>query len=227
VTRRAATAHTANIVLATAGAAVDTAAVQRKPVSIRPKGADYEFRIIGDHARSSRDFYHGLLRLSWATTFVVIAGGFLAANACFALLFMASGGVANARPGSFADAFYFSVQTMGTIGYGAMHPQSTSANLLVVILSIVGLVVTALATGLVFSKFSRPTARGVFTRQAVITLMDKLPTLMFRLGNERGNQIVDVQFRVVLTRTEHTAEDALISSLSARARAGPARSRAP
>src|SRR6185436_19874242 len=171
-----------------------------------PPGADYEVRIIGDRPRPLRDFYHGLLTLPWPATIAVIAVSFLLANALFAAAYVESGGIEHARAGSFIDAFYFSVQTMGTIGYGAMYPASTAANLLVVLESIVSLTLTALATGLVFAKFSRPTARVVFTRSAVISKVNGEPTLMFRLGNERGNRIVDAQIRAALTRTEQTAE---------------------
>jgi inward rectifier potassium channel len=180
--------------------------VSRKPLVLTPEGADYEIRVIGDRPTPLRDFYHALLRLPWPTTIATIAAGFLAANALFALGFVETGGVAHARPGSFADAFYFSVQTMGTIGYGAMYPESTAANLLMVGESIVGLTLTALATGLVFAKFSRPSARVVFSRNAVISPMNGVPTLTIRIGNERGNRIVDVQLRASLSRTERTTE---------------------
>jgi inward rectifier potassium channel len=136
----------------------------------------------------------------------ILAAIFLAANALFALGFLVTGGIANARDGSFADAFFFSVQTMGTIGYGAMYPRGPGANVLVVGEAIVGLALTALATGLVFSKFSRSTARMAFTREAVISPVNGVPTLMIRVGNRRGNSIVDAQVRVVLSRTERTAE---------------------
>jgi inward rectifier potassium channel len=98
------------------------------------------------------------------------------------------------------------VQTMGTIGYGAMYPDTRVANVLVVGESLVGLLLTALATGLVFAKFSLSRARVVFTRTAVIAPMNGAPTLMFRFGNERGNQIVNAHIQVVLMRTERTAE---------------------
>src|SRR5204863_9261444 len=121
----------------------------------------------------------------------VIVVLYFALNAAFAALYMAVGGIANARPGSFADAFFFSIQTMGTIGYGGMMPASRAANLVVSVESVVGLLVTALATGLVFSKFSRSAARIRFSRRVVITPMDGLPTLVFRVGNERSNFVVE------------------------------------
>jgi inward rectifier potassium channel len=180
--------------------------VKRKPRLFRAPGADYQIQIVGDRRAPLRDFYHFLLRLPWAGTMGLLAAIFLVANALFALGFLATGGIANAREGSFADAFFFSAQTMGTIGYGAMYPRSPGANVLVVAEAIVGLALTALATGLVFSKFSRSTARVAFTREAVISPVNGVPTLMFRVSNQRGNQIVDALVRVVLSRTERTAE---------------------
>ena len=162
--------------------------------------------MLGDRSRTWQDFYHGLLRLTWPRLFAAIALGFLAINALFALVLTKTGGIANADPSSFVDAFFFSVQTTGTIGYGAMHPTTPAANHLVVVETIVSLVFTALATGLVFGKFSRPTARIMFSRKAVISRMNGVPTLMFRIGNERGNRIVDAQLRAVATRSETTLE---------------------
>jgi inward rectifier potassium channel len=180
--------------------------MKRKPVTVRDPGADYEIRIVGDRRTPLRDFYHTLLELPWWATITTISGAFLAANALFALAYVLVGGVEHAARGSFLDAFFFSVQTMGTIGYGAMFPASSAANAVVVVESIVSLLLTALSTGLVVAKVSRPTARVVFTRHAVISPFDGVPTLMFRLGNERGNQIVDAKIRVVLYRTERTSE---------------------
>lgn len=166
----------------------------------------YQIRVVGHRRMPLRDFYHGLLRLSWTATFAVISLAFLAVNAVFALGYLALGGIAHARAGSFLDAFFFSVQTIGTIGYGAMYPESDAVNVLVIVESIIGLILTALVTGLVFAKFSRPTARVVFTKHAVISPMNGVPTLAFRMGNERGNQIVDAQIRLHMVRTEHTDE---------------------
>ena len=182
------------------------AGMQRKPATVRAPGADYEIRIVGDRRRPLRDFYHALLRLPWWATIAAISAAYLITNALFAFGYLAVGGVGHAAPSSFRDAFFFSVQTMGTIGYGAMFPESTAANLLVVAESIISLLLTAISTGLVFAKFSRSTAQFVFTRRAVIAPVNGVPTLMFRLGNERGNQIVNAQIRLVMVRTERTSE---------------------
>lgn len=180
--------------------------MERRPFSIKAEGADYEIRVVGARPTPLRDFYHALLRASWWATIAAISGAYLAANAVFAVAYLFTGGLEHATPASFRDAFFFSVQTMGTIGYGAMFPRSTAANLVVVVESIVSLLLTALATGLVFAKFSRSRARFVFTRQAVISAVDGAPTLTLRLGNERGNQIVDAQIRIVLYRTERALD---------------------
>lgn len=180
------------------------------PVTSRSPERDaersYQTRIIGAQRAPFRDLYHAFLRLTWGSALGTLVIVYLLLNGCFAVAYFELGGIANARPGSLPDAFYFSVQTMGTIGYGSMYPTGTAANLLVVLESVIGLVVTALATGLVFAKFSQSTARIAFTRQAVIALMDGVPTLMFRVGNERDNQIIEARLRVVLIRTEKTAE---------------------
>jgi inward rectifier potassium channel len=174
--------------------------------NIRAPGADYGIRVLGDRRAPLRDFYHALLRRPWRHTIAAISAVFLSANALFALAYVATGGVAHATPRSFSDAFFFSVQTMGTIGYGSMYPESPAANMLVVVESITSLTLTALATGLVFAKFSRSTARVVFTREVVISTVDGVPTLALRLGNQRGNRIVDAQIRAVLVRKEVSAE---------------------
>jgi inward rectifier potassium channel len=179
---------------------------ERKPRRFVPPGATYGFVVHGDTKTPLRDFYHSLLREPWWVSFAAIAGAFLVVNTLFAFVYLFVGGVSRAAPGSFLDAFFFSVQTMGTIGYGTLEPESVGANVVVVVESIASLILTALATGLVFAKFSRSTARVMFTNEAVISPMNGQPTLMFRMSNQRGNLIVGAHIRVSLGRTEKTAE---------------------
>jgi len=160
-------------------------------------------RIYGQAKQPLSDFYHVLLRARWGAMFAVIAAAYLVINAVFAAAYWLCGGIG---AGGYANAFFFSVQTMGTIGYGVLNPQTTAANVLVVVESIVGLILTAVATGMVFAKFSRPTARVMFSRYIAIAPMDGIPTLSFRIGNMRSNQIVDALIRVSVIRTEITAE---------------------
>jgi len=131
---------------------------------------------------------------------------FLLLNLLFAFGYLSVAGVAGARPGSLADHFFFSVQTMGTIGYGVMHPLSAAAEALVTAEVIVGVSLVALASGILFAKFSVPRARMQFAEWATLAPFDGVPTLMFRLGNERASQIIEATVRVVMVRTERTAE---------------------
>jgi inward rectifier potassium channel len=152
------------------------------------------------------DLYHILLQAPWWLVLIAMAALFLATNVVFALSYLYGGGIANARPGSFADAFFFSVQTLGTIGYGTMYPSTALANGLVTVESIAAVAVTALSTGVVFAKFSMPTARIEFTRVATISKMDGEPALAIRVANQRGNFIVEAQIRVTLVRADVTKE---------------------
>ncbi|MCA9594954.1 MAG: hypothetical protein KC776_16650 [Myxococcales bacterium] len=167
---------------------------------------DSSILVLGVRAHPLRDIYHLFLRVSWPTALGILSAIYLAINLVFALAYWRLGGVANARPGSFQDAFFFSVQTLATIGYGGLYPASRVANVLMTVESISGVFVTAIFTGLVFSKFSIATARIVFSRNMVITPRDGVPTLMLRIGNDRNDSVLDARVRCVVTRTTHTAE---------------------
>jgi inward rectifier potassium channel len=119
---------------------------------------------------------------------------------------LADGGIEGARPGNFEDAFFFSVQTMSTIGYGRMVPTSTFANAVVTLEALFGLVTLALGTSLTFSKFSQPHARVIFSRNAVVTVRDGVPVLMVRLANERATGLVEATIRLFFVRDEKTKE---------------------
>jgi inward rectifier potassium channel len=106
----------------------------------------------------------------------------------------------------FLDSFFFSVQTFATIGYGRITPIGIAANLLVTLEALCGLLWLALATGLLFARFSKPTARVIFSNSAIITNHDGVPSFIFRIANARLNQIVEAQISVALTRNEFTSE---------------------
>lgn len=166
------------------------------------------FYVIGDQRALLRDAYHIFLRLRWPASIGLIAAGFFSVNLAFAVLYYLVGGVAGSD-GSFFDALSFSVQTLATIGYGAMYPRSSAAEVVMWLESVVSLVLTALATGLVFSKFARPTTRVAFSRYAVITQHEGKRTLVFRAGNRRSNVIVEATIHVVAVFTTLTAEGKL------------------
>jgi inward rectifier potassium channel len=162
--------------------------------------------VIGAPPVSLRDVYHLFLRTSWPVALGSIVLGWLAINAVFADLYLTVGGVAAMRARSFWDAFCFSVQTMGTIGYGSMYPTTVAANVIMIAESVTSLIVTAVATGMVFAKFSRSTSRVVFSKRLVIGPMNGVPTLMLRVGNARGNSILEATVRIAFTRTERMKE---------------------
>ncbi|MGE5655455.1 MAG: ion channel [Actinomycetota bacterium] len=153
------------------------------------------------------DLYHWLLTLSWLGFFGLICLLYIIINTLFAIAYLAGGDcIANAQSGSFFDAFFFSVQTMATIGYGAMYPRTAYANCIVTIEALVGLLGVAMVTGLAFARFSRPTARVIFSKVAIITPFNGVPTLMYRTANQRSNQILEAQQRVTLLRNEIMAD---------------------
>ncbi len=153
------------------------------------------------------DLYHALITMTWPRFILGVGLLFLLANASFALAYWAQrGAIINARPGSLLDAFFFSVQTMATIGYGIMYPGTVYANILMTLETLIGLFGLALATGLAFARFSRPRARVLFSANAVVTLYHGLPTLMFRVANQRGNQVLEARVQATLLRNEISPE---------------------
>jgi len=164
-------------------------------------------RAVRRRGQSRTDFYHSLLTISWRGFFALLSLAYMLFNFVFALLYFAQeGGIANAKPGSFADAFFFSVQTMATIGYGDMHPATFYVNAVVTVEALLGMTGFALATGLIFARFSRPTARVMFSDVAVVSQYDGVQTLMFRAANQRRNRILEASASLMLVRNEVTAE---------------------
>ena len=155
--------------------------------------------------------YHALLTLSWPRFFLLSALGYFATNGVFACAYLLCGSDALAGsqavgPGArFAEAFFFSVQTLATIGYGVLSPNGLAANLVAAVEALVGLMGFALVTGILFARFSRPTPHLVFSEKAVIAPFRGGQALMFRVANERSNQLTDVQARVMLSRMEGPA----------------------
>jgi inward rectifier potassium channel len=163
--------------------------------------------IKGQDAGRFMDFYHGVLTASWPGFVAQLGALFLLINLVFAILYVTDrGGITNARPGNFADAFFFSVQTLGTLGYGVMAPKTLYTNILVTAESFAGILIIALFAGMIFARFSRPFARVLFSRNAVVTQFDGMPMLMFRAANQRGNSILDATAAVSLARNYTTRE---------------------
>ena len=150
--------------------------------------------------------YHLMLTLPWLGFIAIVSLLYLALNVGFAWLYLLGGDCIVNGNGSFADAFFFSVQTFAGIGYGVLSPKTSYANYIVVIEAITGLFAIALLTGLSFARFSRPTAKVMFSKFAVVMSQNNLPTLMFRTANQRRNQILGAQVTLSLSRDEVTAE---------------------
>ena len=127
---------------------------------------------------------------------------FAVTNLAFAVIYLAVGGIAGARPGDFGDDVFFSVQTISTTGYGALYPKSLAANIVASFEIMAGLLGTALATGMLFARLSRPQAHVLFSRIAVLHPRFGADTLMFRVSNQRRNMITDARISVTITRDE-------------------------
>lgn len=158
------------------------------------------------------DLYHFLLSVSWAEFLSIIVGTYLAINLLFAGAYFLSGPEAleGVRRDTvfhhLSDCFFFSVQTLATIGYGRISPMGLMANLLVTMEAFIGLLSLALVTGLFYARFARPTARVLFSNVALIGPHDGAQALVFRMANERLNQMVEAHVTVNLIKNEVTAE---------------------
>jgi inward rectifier potassium channel len=162
---------------------------------------------VGQSPAYLRDIYGLLLETKWRYLMLVCSAAYFSVNATFAELYIHTGDcIAGARPGSFFDAFFFSIQTLATIGYGTMSPQGVCGHVLVGVQSLVGLLSFAVVTGLVFSKFARPSAGILFSDKAIITTRDGVPHLMFRVANARGNDIIQASIHVAVLMDVVTSE---------------------
>ena len=156
----------------------------------------------------SHGLYHCLLNLSWPKFLAIMSGVYFAANMIFATLFFLCGPAAlrglhaTDLTTRITGTFFFSVQTLATIGYGVISPNGFLANLLVSIEAFAGMLGMAMITGLCFARFSRPTARLRFSRFAVIAPSRNHAAFQFRVVNERSNQIVNLEARIVMSRLE-------------------------
>ena len=163
----------------------------------------------GAPSQLRRDLYVFFLEGGWLRLIGSLAFFYIMSNVVFAGLYMMEPGcISDGRPQSFADAFFFSVQTMSTIGYGAMSPASTYGDLIVTVEAAMGLLGVAIATGVMFAKLARPTAGALFANTMVLHDRDGVRTLSFRVGNARGIEIVDAVMAVsvlkdVLTKEGH------------------------
>jgi inward rectifier potassium channel len=167
------------------------------------------FEVLGvDRSPRLDDLYLKLLARPWRWTIGLIVVFLLLQNLLFAVGYFLCNGVdgTSALRSEFSRAFFFSVETLGTIGYGTLYPTNMTAHLLVTAESITGILSTALITGVIFAKFSRIRVRVIFAKYAVISMVDGVPTLMIRVANERGDHIADANISLTLLRVGQTKE---------------------
>jgi len=144
--------------------------------------------------------------------FIIVVIGYFIVNAIFALGYVLCGndaieGIhAQNIADQFLQDFFFSVQTVATIGYGTQYPNGLAANILVTFESLAGLLGFALATGLLFARFSRPNAQIVYSQHAVIAPYRGMTAFEFRIANERSNELIEVQCTLTMSRVERDAQ---------------------
>jgi len=161
----------------------------------------------------SRDLYHGILEQSWSGFYGILIALYLLANCVFATLYWLLPGAIAESDNGWGDSFFFSIETMATVGYGVMHPQTLAAHILVVVEILFGVLAVPVATGLTIVKFARPTARVLFSRRVVCAPFDGTPHLMFRVANARNKGIVEARVKMTLLREIRTREGISIRRL--------------
>ncbi len=179
----------------------------RRDAAERPRFDPFTRLTIRSGLTGHGDLYHSAVRMSWPQFLAVLAGGFMLINALFGLLYMLGAQtIAGVHANSFMDDFFFSVQTLATIGYGVMYPQSVYGNMLVTLEAMLGMFGIGIVAALAFARFSLPRSRIRFSKVAVISNFDGTPTLMLRAANERRNSIIAARVQVSLLRQETTQE---------------------
>lgn len=179
----------------------------RDRIWLRFRDGQFEIRGLRAWYAHWRDPYYLLLMAPWPGFLGLLVAGFVAVNTVFAIAYLLGGDcIIGADPGSFWDMFFFSVQTLSSIGYGVMSPETTYAHIIATVEAMIGILSIALMTGLAFARFAKPMAQVVFSEVAVVTHHDRVPTLMFRVMNQRFNRILEALMKVYLSRDETTAE---------------------
>lgn len=157
---------------------------------------------------SSLSLYHYLLTQSWVSFFILLVSSYFFLNLFFASIFLLCGKTGlsglEGKPlfQQFSQTFFFSVQTFSTIGYGHITPVNFAANVVVVIEALIGLLWVAIATGLLFARFSRPTAKITFSQNAIIAPYQGIKAFEFRITNGLKNQLIGLEAEVLLTQDE-------------------------
>ncbi len=185
----------------------DDKARKLKPAGMMVRGGAFVLR--GRDARKLdwRDPYHLALAMSWPRFVISLLTIDLSLNLIFALLYLAQpGSVANAHPGSLSDAFFFSLETLATVGYGVMAPATLYGHIIATIEIFAGMTFMTIMTGLVFVRFSRPRARIIYAENAVVGHFNGQRTLMIRIGNGRAHAMAETKAQLSALISEWTTE---------------------
>ena len=182
--------------------------MKRKPIPVSLHAGQIEFVKVNTDAWRWRDVYRWLLGLSWPRFAGCVGSLYVGLNLLFAALYsFQPESIAGSTGGHrFFDCFFFSVQTLATVGYGHMYPQTLYGHIVTTIEIMSGLFLLAVMTGLIFVRFSRPIARVMFSNSMVIALLNGKPTLMVRIGNENHHSMVEAEFRIMFSRDEPLLE---------------------
>src|SRR6201996_3144030 len=149
--------------------------------------------------------YHTLITMSWTRFWLLILAGYVIVNVVFAFLYVATGlhldGIEGTDPlGRFLDALFFSAQTISTVGYGHISPKGVTTNSIAALESMMGLLAFALATGLLYGRFSRPSAKIIYSKNILVApYMENGKGIMFRLANLRRNMLIDLEVELVFS----------------------------
>lgn len=153
------------------------------------------------------DPYRLAVALTWPQFILALLGFYLAVNLVFSTLyFVVPGSVANAKPGSLLDTYFFSVETLATVGYGEMYPATRYGHTVAAVEIVCGVAITAILTGLIFVRFSRPRAKFLFADHPVITTHNGQSTLMLRVGNGRASTLSDASAKISVLLAEQSIE---------------------
>src|SRR5437773_7567959 len=181
---------------------------QRKPSHVSIRTGQVEFVKVGTDAWRWRDVYRWLLGLRWPQFAAFVASLYVGLNLFFAALYSLQHGSIAGSTGwhGFFECFFFSVQTLATVGYGHMYPQTLYGHIVSTVEIMNGIFLLAAMTGLIFVRFSRPIARVVFSNSLVVAPLNGKPTLMVRIGNENQHSMVEAEFRIMFSRDEPLLE---------------------
>lgn len=177
--------------------------MKRRPSQVSIQAGKVRFTRTNALGPEKRDLHRTILALTWPRFILVVLGAYFALNTLFAGLFLLGGDcIAGTSRGSLSDAFFYSVQTLSTVGYGHLYPANLYADVVTTLEIITGMFFIAVLTGMIFVRFSRPVARLLFSKHIVICPFNGRPSLQLRVANLQRQAMVEAEFRVMLMRTE-------------------------